>query len=102
MRFSPELDLFFVFLSNRVHPEDPEGALNDRLYLLHQEHPRAGSATIFGYDPVMKVIVMQQSCQILQIIGNPMGLIRKRGLFDDLRILGKGFYHILLFLEIEE
>lgn len=23
VRFSPELDLFFVFLSNRVHPEDP-------------------------------------------------------------------------------
>jgi len=23
MRFSPELDLLFVFLSNRVHPEDP-------------------------------------------------------------------------------
>ena len=23
MRFSPELDLFFVFLSNRVHPKDP-------------------------------------------------------------------------------
>ena len=27
VRFSPDLDLFFVFLSNRVHPKD-SGSLN--------------------------------------------------------------------------